>query len=88
VIRGIGEIRGYDQPAGGSPGVTRRRHPATVPECGLSGRTPSRRCTTARRSARRWLTGPDLHRRVAAAGRRVVVNRLCPDRVVPMYEPF
>jgi len=27
---------------------------------------------------------PDLHRSVAAAGRRVVVNRLCADRVVPM----
>jgi hypothetical protein len=36
----------------------------------------------------RLLTGPDLHRSFAAAGRRVVVNRFCADRVVPMYEPF
>jgi hypothetical protein len=36
----------------------------------------------------RRLTGPDLHRSFAAAGRRVVVNRSCADRVVPMYEPF
>jgi len=34
------------------------------------------------------VTGPDLHRSLAAAGRRVVVNRLCADRVVPTYEPF
>jgi len=39
-------------------------------------------------SGGRRLTGPDLHRSVAAAGRRVVVNRLCADRVVPMYEQF
>jgi N-acetyl-alpha-D-glucosaminyl L-malate synthase BshA len=36
----------------------------------------------------RLLTDPDLHRSFAAAGRRVVVNRFCADRVVPMYEQF
>ena len=49
VIRGIREIRGYDQP------VSRSAVIPTVLECGLYGRTPSRRCahTTAPRSARR-----------------------------------
>jgi len=36
----------------------------------------------------RRLTGPGLYRSVAAAGRRVVVNRFCADRVEPMHEPF
>jgi hypothetical protein len=49
VIRGIREIRGYDQPI---------LEIAVIPNVlafGLYGRTPSRRCprTTARRAARR-----------------------------------
>ena len=36
----------------------------------------------------RLLTDPDLHRSFAAAGRRVIVNRFCADRVVAMYEQF
>lgn len=34
------------------------------------------------------LTDADLHARVAAAGRRVVHDRFCADRVVPVYEKF
>jgi L-malate glycosyltransferase len=36
----------------------------------------------------RLLTDPALHRQFAAAGRRLVVERFCADRVVPMYEAF
>jgi N-acetyl-alpha-D-glucosaminyl L-malate synthase BshA len=36
----------------------------------------------------RLLTDPDLHRRFAEEGRRLVVKRFCADRVVPMYEAF
>ena len=36
----------------------------------------------------RLLTDPELHRRLADAGRRLVVKRFCADRVVPMYEAF
>jgi N-acetyl-alpha-D-glucosaminyl L-malate synthase BshA len=34
------------------------------------------------------LTDRRLHRRVAAAGRRVVHGRFCSDRIVPLYEKF
>ncbi len=34
------------------------------------------------------LTDPDLHRRVAAAGRRSVRRRFCRDLIVPQYENF
>lgn len=34
------------------------------------------------------LTDTRLHRRMAAAGRRVVHDRFCSDRIVPMYEKF
>ena len=34
----------------------------------------------------RLLTDPALHRAFAAEGRRIVVERFCADRVVPMYE--
>ena len=34
------------------------------------------------------LTDPALHRRFAQDGRRMVVERFCADRVVPMYEAF
>jgi L-malate glycosyltransferase len=34
------------------------------------------------------LTDPELHSRFAMAGRRVVVEKFCADRVVPMYEAF
>jgi L-malate glycosyltransferase len=36
----------------------------------------------------RLLSDPALHRQFAAAGRRLVVERFCADRVVPMYEAF
>ena len=34
------------------------------------------------------LTDPALHRRFAVAGRHLVADRFCADRVVPMYEEF
>ena len=34
------------------------------------------------------LTDDALHRRFAGAGRRIVVEKFCADRVVPMYEAF
>jgi N-acetyl-alpha-D-glucosaminyl L-malate synthase BshA len=36
----------------------------------------------------RLLSDPALHHRFAAAGRRVVAEKFCTDRVVPMYEAF
>lgn len=36
----------------------------------------------------RLLSDAPLHRRFAQAGRQVVVERFCADRVVPMYEAF
>jgi N-acetyl-alpha-D-glucosaminyl L-malate synthase BshA len=34
------------------------------------------------------LTNPELHRRFAWEGRRIVAEQFCTDRVVPMYEEF
>jgi hypothetical protein len=60
VIRGIREIRGYDQ-----PGLEIAVIP-NVLECGLYRRTPNRRCarTTARWAARRVIV--PLERRASA----------------------
>jgi hypothetical protein len=34
------------------------------------------------------LTDRNLHRRVAAAGRRTVEQKFCADRIVPIYERY
>ena len=34
------------------------------------------------------LTDPALHARIAAAGRRTVLQRYCRDLIVPQYEAF
>jgi N-acetyl-alpha-D-glucosaminyl L-malate synthase BshA len=40
------------------------------------------------RSAVSLLSDPALHRRIATAARRSIVERFCVDRVVPMYEAY
>jgi glycosyltransferase involved in cell wall biosynthesis len=39
-------------------------------------------------SAVKLLTDGALHREVTAAARKVVVDRFCAERVVPMYEAY